>query len=120
MQGYAAGARALGATVRVGVGVTGTESDGGQITGVVTSEGVVETSTIVCAAGAWSREVGSWVGVDLPVQPLRRQILETVAGIDQALSESRRQRNRQAVDGEVAALEIALDRSRRDHRKTRR
>ena len=77
VQGYAAGARALGATVRVGVGVTGIESRDGEITGVVTSEGVVATSTVVCAAGAWSREVGSWVGVDLPVQPLRRQIIVT-------------------------------------------
>ncbi len=77
VQGYAAGARALGATVRVGVGVTGIESRDGEITGVVTSEGVVATSTVVCAAGAWSREIGSWVGVDLPVQPLRRQILVT-------------------------------------------
>ncbi|MFN8158480.1 MAG: FAD-binding oxidoreductase [Candidatus Nanopelagicales bacterium] len=77
VQGYAAGARALGATVRTGVGVTGIESRDGEITAVVTTDGVVETSTVVCAAGAWSREVGAWVGVDLPVQPLRRQILVT-------------------------------------------
>jgi sarcosine oxidase subunit beta len=77
VQGYAAGARALGATVRTGVAATGIESSGGTITGVVTSHGVVATSTVVCAAGAWSREVGSWVGVDLPVDPLRRQILVT-------------------------------------------
>jgi sarcosine oxidase, subunit beta len=32
---------------------------------------------VVCATGAWSREVGGWVGVDLPVTPLRRQILVT-------------------------------------------
>lgn len=77
VQGYAAGARALGATVRTGVAATGIESSGGTITGVMTSQGVVATSTVVCAAGAWSREVGSWVGVDLPVDPLRRQILVT-------------------------------------------
>ena len=77
VQGYAAGARSHGATVRTGVAVTGIESSGGAITGVVTDHGVVATSTVVCAAGAWSREVGSWVGVDLPVDPLRRQILVT-------------------------------------------
>lgn len=77
VQGYAAGARALGATVRVGVEVTGIESTEGRITGVQTSEGLVETSTVVCAAGAWSRQVGAWVGVDLPIEPLRRQILVT-------------------------------------------
>ena len=77
VQGYAAGARALGATVRTGVGVTGIETSGGEITGVVTDQGVVATSTVVCAAGAWSREVGRWVGVDLPIDPLRRQIIVT-------------------------------------------
>ncbi|MFN8169956.1 MAG: FAD-binding oxidoreductase [Candidatus Nanopelagicales bacterium] len=77
VQGYAAGAREHGATVRTGVAVTGIETSGGAITGVATSEGVVATTTVVCAAGAWSREVGAWVGVDLPVQPLRRQILVT-------------------------------------------
>ncbi|MDH5277584.1 MAG: FAD-binding oxidoreductase [Actinomycetota bacterium] len=77
VQGYARGARARGATVLVGVEVTGIETDGDQITGVVTTSGVVRTSTVVCAAGAWSQAVGSWVGVDLPVEPLRRQILVT-------------------------------------------
>ena len=76
-QGYAAGARALGATVRTGVGVTGIESSGGESTGVVTDPGVVASATVVCAAGAWSREVGRWVGVDLPIDPLRRQIIVT-------------------------------------------
>lgn len=77
VQGYAAGARELGATVRTGVDVLGIESSGGQIVGVRTSAGVVATSTVVCAAGAWSRQVGEWVGVDLPVDPVRRQILVT-------------------------------------------
>jgi sarcosine oxidase subunit beta len=77
VQGYARAARELGATVRTGVTVTGIGSTDGVITGVETSDGVIATSTVVCAAGAWSREVGGWVGVDLPVDPLRRQIIVT-------------------------------------------
>jgi sarcosine oxidase, subunit beta len=77
VQGYAAGARRLGAAVRTGVAVTGIETSGGEVTAVVTDDGVVRTGTVVCAAGAWSREVGAWAGVDLPVEPLRRQILVT-------------------------------------------
>jgi sarcosine oxidase subunit beta len=77
VHGYARAARAGGATVRAGVAATGIETDGRQITAVVTTSGVVRTSTVVCAAGAWSRAVASWVGVDLPVEPLRRQILVT-------------------------------------------
>ncbi len=79
VSGYADGARAHGATVRTGVAVTGIEVSGGSITGVRTSHGLVETGAVVCAAGVWSREIGGWAGVDLPVAPLRRQILVTEA-----------------------------------------
>jgi sarcosine oxidase subunit beta len=73
--GYATGARRHGATIRTGVTVTGIRADGGEVTAVETDQGSVRTSTVVCAAGAWSREVGAMAGVDLPVEPLRRQIL---------------------------------------------
>ncbi|MGJ9424175.1 hypothetical protein [Aeromicrobium sp. CF3.5] len=29
----------------------------------------METPSVVCAAGAWSSTIGTWVGVDLPVRP---------------------------------------------------
>ncbi len=77
VQGYAAAARSHGATVRTGVDVTGIDSEGGEITAVVTSAGTVRTPTVVCAAGTWSRAVGAWVGVDLPIDPVRRQIVVT-------------------------------------------
>jgi sarcosine oxidase subunit beta len=75
--GYAAGARRHGAQVRTGVRVTGIRTEGRAISGVLTDQGEVRTDTVICAAGAWSREVGAWAGVDLPVTPLRRQILIT-------------------------------------------
>jgi sarcosine oxidase subunit beta len=75
--GYATGARRHGAAIRTGVRVVGIRTDGGTITGVVTDQGEVRADTVICAAGAWSREVGAWAGVDLPVTPLRRQILIT-------------------------------------------
>lgn len=80
-QGYAAGARRHGATLIAGCAVTGALVDRSgpapRIRGVVTEAGVVETERVVIATGAWSREVGQWFGVDLPVEPLRRQILVT-------------------------------------------
>lgn len=75
--GYASGARRLGATIRTGVTVTGAEFDGGAIRAVHTDAGVVRTPTVICAAGPWSAAVGAMVGVDLPVTPIRRQILIT-------------------------------------------
>jgi len=73
--GYAAGARAHGATVRRHCPVTGIDVVDGVITGVATAHGRVRTGTVICAAGAWSAAVGELVGVSLPVRPLRRQVL---------------------------------------------
>lgn len=39
-----------------------------------TTRGALVADTIVIAAGAWSRRVGAMVGIDLPVEPLRRLI----------------------------------------------
>jgi sarcosine oxidase subunit beta len=75
--GYASGARRHGATVRTNVTVTGITVDGDTITSVQTDKGDVTTDTVICAAGAWSREIGAMAGVHLPVEPLRRQILIT-------------------------------------------
>lgn len=73
--GYASGARRHGATIRTGVAVTGIAVTSGEVTAIVTDHGTVEAGAVVCAAGAWSAEVASMAEVDLPVQPLRRQIL---------------------------------------------
>ena len=55
----------------------GIEHDGGTITAVRTNRGTIATDTVICAAGAWSAQVGELAGVDLPVTPVRRQILTT-------------------------------------------
>ncbi|MEW2400651.1 FAD-binding oxidoreductase [Streptomyces sp. NPDC046862] len=77
VHGYAAGARRHGATVLRHCEVTGIETRGDTITAVTTSHGRITTDTVVCAAGPWSRAVGAMAGVDLPVEPLRRQIAVT-------------------------------------------
>jgi sarcosine oxidase subunit beta len=77
--GYANAARRYGATLVPHCAATGIDISDGRITGVRTEAGTIRTEAVVCAAGAWSAEVGSWVGVDLPVTPLRRQILVTEA-----------------------------------------
>ncbi|MFD8722214.1 NAD(P)/FAD-dependent oxidoreductase [Streptomyces sp. NPDC059629] len=77
VHGYAAAARAHGARVLRHTEVTGIERDGACVTAVHTTLGRIATETVVCAAGPWSRAVGAMAGVDLPVQPLRRQIAVT-------------------------------------------
>ncbi|WP_433165482.1 NAD(P)/FAD-dependent oxidoreductase [Kribbella sp. CA-247076] len=85
--GYATAARRLGAQLVTGCELTEIDVEGNQIRAVRTSRGPVRTSTVICAAGAWSRSVGDLVGVDLPVTPLRRQIVvtEPVAGLPSGL-----------------------------------
>jgi sarcosine oxidase subunit beta len=75
--GYATAARRLGVRMVTGCEVVGVERDAEAITSVVTSLGTVRTSTVVCAAGAWSAAVGDLAGVQLPVVPYRRQLLFT-------------------------------------------
>jgi sarcosine oxidase subunit beta len=77
--GYAFAARGLGAQLHSGCDVQGIDRDGDTITGVQTSAGLIETDTVICAAGAWSAACGAMAGVALPVTPLRRQILFTEA-----------------------------------------
>jgi sarcosine oxidase subunit beta len=74
VQGYAFRARQLGARIRTGAKVTGIRTEAGRVTGVVTDAGVVSTDTVVCTAGAWSREVAAMAGVDLPVTPVLRPV----------------------------------------------
>jgi sarcosine oxidase subunit beta len=75
--GYANAARAMGVSVATQCPVTGIELDGGEITGVRTPRGTVSTSTVICAAGAWSPMISAMCGVDLPVKPVARPIWYT-------------------------------------------
>ncbi len=69
--GYATGARRHGAALHTGVTVTGIDVHAGEVTAVRTDAGTIRTGTVVCAAGAWSAQIGSMVGVDLPVTRTR-------------------------------------------------
>ena len=77
VQGYADAATALGAEIRTHTAVTGIDAGAGGHALVHTAEGSYLTPTVICAAGAWSRAIGAMVGVDLPIEPLRRQIALT-------------------------------------------
>ena len=71
---YVNAALMRGARAVVGCSVTGIEVRGDEIAAVHTSRGSISTSTVVCAAGPWSREIGGMVGVGLDVRPVRRQV----------------------------------------------
>ncbi len=73
--GYAAAARRLGATIRAGSPVTSIEITGNRVTAVLTADTRVETPIAVVAAGPWSESLLATVGVDVPLHPLRQQVI---------------------------------------------
>jgi sarcosine oxidase subunit beta len=77
VQGYVSGARRLGARLLNDVEVTGIEVAGGRVRGVVTNRGRVAAPVVVNAAGPWAGEVGRMAGVEVPIVPVRRQIVVT-------------------------------------------
>ena len=99
MMGFMLNAREKGVRLWLDTEVTGIETDGGSggtstapkqidsgldaalvprsISGVHTSRGFVSTRVIINAAGAWAAQVAEMAGADLPVEPLRRQLVPT-------------------------------------------
>ncbi|MGD2147179.1 MAG: FAD-binding oxidoreductase [Anaerolineae bacterium] len=77
VQGYVSGAARLGATLRTGVEVVDIQVENGRVRGVVTDQGTVSTPVVVNAAGPWAGVVGEMAGLEIPVVPLRRQIVVT-------------------------------------------
>ena len=54
---------------------TGISWSADQAIGVRTAKGEVACHAVVIATGPWSRQVGEWIGLDIPVTPLKGQIL---------------------------------------------
>jgi sarcosine oxidase subunit beta len=78
LQGYVSNARRLGATLRTSAPVTSIEELDGGVRRVIAGDGhAYDTPNVVVAAGAWSAAIGAMLGVELPIQPIRRQIAVT-------------------------------------------
>jgi sarcosine oxidase subunit beta len=75
MNGFMASATEHGATLWKKTEVTGITAGQDRTFTVATSRGPVSTRTLVNAAGAWAAQIAKYVGVDLPVEPLRRMLV---------------------------------------------
>ena len=71
-------AEKLGATVRHG-NVTGLKTDGGRVTAIVTDNTEIPCGSAVLALGPWGADASSWTGLDVPIRPLKGQILRLQA-----------------------------------------
>jgi sarcosine oxidase, subunit beta len=87
LHGYVRGASRAGATLRTGARVTGANVEGRRIVSVATAAGEVSASAFLLAAGPWSGVVGEHFGLEIPVEPVRRQIAVTapIPGLTRAL-----------------------------------
>ena len=74
-QGYAAASRGMGARVRLQETVHGISVSGGRVTAVTTSRGEISTPVAVVAAGPWSAPLLRGVGVDVPLETVRHQVI---------------------------------------------
>jgi sarcosine oxidase subunit beta len=77
IMGYIKRARHLGAQTLTEVEVHGIEVSGGRVTGVHTDSGSISCRSVVNAAGPWAGVVGEMAGVEIPIKPVRRQIVTT-------------------------------------------
>lgn len=74
-QAFAAGARSLGVEIARQSPVHQIRRTAGHKWQIMTPELTVEAEIIVNAAGTWCREIGSMMGVDLPVVPMLHQYI---------------------------------------------
>ncbi|MFN2576397.1 MAG: NAD(P)/FAD-dependent oxidoreductase [Pyrinomonadaceae bacterium] len=96
MMGFMLNARDRGVRLWLDTQVTGIDLEGGDssplskaltsqsapkgrstISGVRTTRGFISTHIVVNAAGAWAAQIAALAGAQLPVEPLRRQLVPT-------------------------------------------
>ena len=75
--GYATAARRSGAEIVTGVEVSAIEMTGDRVAGVTTSKGSVSAPIVVNAAGPWAAALAATAGVELPLEPIPRQVVVT-------------------------------------------
>jgi len=77
MMAFMLNAREKGVRLWLDTQVTGIELENDQVKSVLTSRGPVATRVVVNAAGAWAAQIAAMAGAELPVEPLRRQLVPT-------------------------------------------
>lgn len=75
LEGFMVEASMSGAKVKTGTLVRSINVENGRVTGLHTSDGTLECDRVVLCSGAWARHLAATAGIDLPVEPQRRQIV---------------------------------------------
>ena len=80
---FAARAREMGAEIAMRTIANSVEVSNGRVQAVLTSQGRVETPIAVVAAGPWSKQVLSGIGVDVPLSTVRHQVASIIRPVEQ-------------------------------------
>jgi glycine oxidase len=75
VQALATAAARRGARFLEGAWAVGLTCTGDRVTGVATPSGVLQAETVVLAAGVWSADIARTAGLELPVAPVKGQVL---------------------------------------------
>ncbi len=75
LEGFMTEAAIKGARVKTGTVVRSINVESGRVTGLRTSDGILECERVVICSGAWAKNLAATAGIDLPVEPQRRQIV---------------------------------------------
>ena len=86
-QAYAKGAKMRGARIFENVKVTGIHQKDGQVSGVSTEYGDIQSEYVVNCAGMWARQVGRLAGVSVPLHAAEHfyVVTEPIAGLASGL-----------------------------------
>lgn len=77
VMGYVQRARQLGAKLLSEVTVTGIEVDQGQVRAALVGGQRIACEHVINAAGPWAGQLGEMAGIEIPIQPIRRQMVTT-------------------------------------------
>lgn len=75
MEGFSKKAVANGAEILTGTEAVAIETENGKVRFIKTDRGGIECEKAVICSGAWARDLAKTAGIDLPVEPLKRQIV---------------------------------------------
>ena len=75
MRGFTSQALEKGARLEFDCRALSIETGGGKVTALLTDKGRIECEKLVVCTGAWARELADTAGIDLPVEPQKRQII---------------------------------------------
>jgi sarcosine oxidase, subunit beta len=75
MEGFTTEAVGRGVRIEFGTKALAIDAEAGEVRGVLTDRGRIDCRNVVLCAGAWAKVLSATAGINLPIEPMRRQIV---------------------------------------------